>query len=245
MKYHQFRGISDDGFIRSSLFQEIDTGTFAQRLKRRGVKIIMGECSDEHFVYGTWRPPQNNLKSMVERLQADYSLEAIEALVRYHYPAGKLPAGCKSWQDAFGRLYAEIQIHALERGMADALVRHGAGDLLYRYRIEWRAQCCDKRWPKEWGVTHGTDMAIWFWGDGDQLSRKEKKVVKEAFHDNLAKFLRGENMDWGTEHPLQIRRLRRDGSVVCEDDARVERGVRVWNILKRVGFTGLSNNAKL
>jgi carboxylesterase type B len=246
LKYHQFRAVTDGSFVRHGLFNEIDTGIIARQMKRRGVKLIIGECRDEHFVYGTWRPPTNSFDSLFRRLQADYSLSACEALAKYYYPDGKLPTGCANWQDAFGRIYADVQIHHLERGMVEALVRHGAGDLIYRYRIEWRAQCCDKGWPKEWGVTHGTDMtSIWFWGNGEQLSKKEKKLVKNAFHDNFARFVKGEDLDWGTEHPLHIRRMASDGSVVCEEDPYLEDGLRVWNVLKKVGATGIPRNAKL
>lgn len=246
LKYHQFRAVTDGAFVRHTLFNEIDTGVFAARMKSRGIKLIMGECRDEHFVYGTWRPPADNFESLFTRLQADYSLSACEALAQYYYPGGKLPSSCANWQDAFGRIYADVQIHHLERGMVDALVRHGAGDLIYRYRIEWRAQCCDKGWPKEWGVTHGTDMtSIWFWGNGEQLGDGEKKMVKSAFHDNFAKFLKGEELQWGTRHPLHLRRMKPDGSVICEEDPYLEEGVRVWDVLKKVGATGVPKNAKL
>ncbi|KAF2276728.1 paraben-hydrolyzing esterase precursor [Westerdykella ornata] len=244
MKHHQFRAITDSAFVRPSLFHELNSGAFARKMKQRGVKLIIGECSDEHFVYGQWRPPANNLKSLFERLQADYSLPAVEAMVKYYFPDGKLPPGTPNWQNAFGKVYANMQIHALERGMLDALVRHGAGDLVYRYRIEYRARCCDKKWPKQWGVTHGTDMALWFWGNGEELSEEERKIVKEAFHDNLGRFLRGEEMEWGTE-PLHVRCLKADGTVRCEKDTGLEEGRRVWDLLKRAGAMGGMEKARL
>ncbi|KAF2468432.1 paraben-hydrolyzing esterase precursor [Lindgomyces ingoldianus] len=245
MKYHQFRATTDGSFVRHGLLNEIDSGIFAAQMKRRGVRLIIGECKDEHFVYGNWRPPKNNLDSLFRRLQADYPLAACETLIDHYYPNGKLPANCKTWQEAFGRIYADIQIHALERGMVSALTRHGAGHLIHRYRMEWRAQCCDKLWPRGWGVTHGTDMAIWFWGNEFSLSKKEKRLVKNAFHDNFASFLNGEDMDWGTEHPLHVRTLTSKGTVVCEEDERLDEGLRVWDVLKRVGATGNMLNAKL
>ncbi|KAH7135042.1 paraben-hydrolyzing esterase precursor [Dendryphion nanum] len=245
MRYHQFRGVTDGSFIRYDLMNEIDTGSFAQTMKRRNIKLIIGECRDEHNVYGTWRPPQNNIQSLFERLQADYPLEACQVLIDYYYPNQQLPPSCKSWQDAFGYIYADIQIHHLERGMVNALVRHGAGDLIYRYRMEWRAKCCDQRWPKEWGVTHGTDITIWFWGDGLQLSQDEKKLAKEAFHDNLTRFIKGEELEWGTAHPLHIRTLKPDGKVVCEADQWLDEGLRVWDVLKKTGATGKAKSARL
>lgn len=245
MKFHQFRGVTDSGFIRPSLLSDLDTGVFAERMKRRGVKLIMGECRDEHNVYGTWKTPANDSDSLYQRLQADYPLEACKALMEYYFPNRQLPTRYENWQDAFGYIYADIQIHHLERGMANALVQHGAGHLLYRYRMEWRAQCCDKGWPKEWGVTHGTDMAIWFWGAGERLSKREQVLVRRAFHTNLARYIKGENVEWGTEHALQLRTLKPDGSIVIEHDKWLEEGLTVWDILRKVGATGHPRESKL
>ncbi|KAL5418370.1 hypothetical protein PMIN03_001090 [Paraphaeosphaeria minitans] len=235
IKHHQFRGVTDNMFIREGLVEELDSGLVAARMKKRGIKLVMGECRDEHFAYGRWFPPQNSYDSLFERLQADYSLAACEALMNHYFPERSLPTAYNSWQDAFGHIYADIQVHHLERGMANALVAHGAGDLLYRYRIEWRAQCCDKDYPREWGVTHGTDMAIWFWGNNARLSKKEKVLVKKAFHDPLAKFLDNGKPQWGTEHPLQLRTLKPDGTIAIEEDAWLANSLKVWEILKQIG----------
>ncbi|KAJ4295623.1 hypothetical protein N0V90_007636 [Kalmusia sp. IMI 367209] len=238
IKHHQFRGVTDNAFIRDGLFEQLDSGVLASRMKQRSVKLIMGECRDEHFVYGEWHPPKDTYEGVFERLQADYPLAACEALMGLYFPERSLPTTYNSWQDAFGHIYADMQIHHLERGMASALVSHGAGDLLYRYRMEWRAQCCDKIYPRKWSVTHGTDMAIWFWGNGERLSKKEKILVKKAFHDQFASFLKSDDVQWGTEHPLQLRALKPDGTIAIEDDPWLAHGVKVWDILKNVGVTG-------
>lgn len=245
MKYHQFRGVTDGSFIRHGLLHELDTGIFAQRMLKRGIKLIMGECKDEHFVYGEWRPPANNYDSLFKRLQADYPLAACRALMDCYFPCKELPVYYRDWPSAFGYLYADVQIHHLERGMANALVQHGAGSLLHRYRIEWRAQCCDKTWPRDWGVTHGTDMAIWFWGSGERLSKNEQSIVRKAFHEQLARFVKGEEVHWGTQHALQLRTLKADGSVEIEDDKWFKQGLKVWEVLKKVGATGQARDARL
>ncbi|KAF1977303.1 paraben-hydrolyzing esterase precursor [Bimuria novae-zelandiae CBS 107.79] len=235
IKHHEFRGVTDGLFIREGLLDELDSGVFASRMKKRGVKLMMGECRDEHHVYGTWHPPHDSYEGVFERLQADYPVPACEALMKIYFPERSLPATYSSWQDAFGHIYADIQIHHLERGMANALVAHGAGDLLYRYRIEWRAQCCDKKYPREWGVTHGTDMAIWFWGNNERLSNEEKVLVKNAFHDQFARFLKGEEVHWDTEHSLQLRTLKPDGTIKIENDPWLAHSLKIWKILKDVG----------
>tara|TARA_R110002003_G_scaffold357_11_gene19171 strand:- start:18441 stop:19745 length:1305 start_codon:yes stop_codon:yes gene_type:complete len=245
MKLHQFRAVTDGSFVRHGLLDELNNGIFARLMKKRGVKLMIGECSEEHFVYGTWRPPTSGFDNMLHRLEADYSHEACKVLMSHYVPNRKLPSKYKSWQHAFGHIYADVQVHAFERGMLDALVKHGAGELIHRYRIEWRAKCVDNKFPKAWGVTHTSDMAIWFWGNGEKLRRGEKEVVKKAFHEPLRAFMKGEEMDWGSRHPLQIRTLKSDGSVSIEEDTRLEDGLVLWNALKKVGATGHLRESKL
>jgi carboxylesterase type B len=245
LKLHQFRAVTDGSFVRHGLLNELNHGTFAHRMMKRGLKLLIGECSDEHFVYGTWRPPSPGFDNMFHRLEADYRHDACKVLMSHYFPNRKLPSKYKSWQAAFGHIYADVQIHALERGMINALVKHGAGNLIHRYRIEWRANCVDKKFPASWGVTHTADMALWFWGNGESLNEVEKTVVAKAFHEPLSMFLAGEEMDWGTVHAMQIRTLKSDGTVAIEEDTRLQEGLVLWNALKKVGATGHMNESRL
>jgi carboxylesterase type B len=245
MKLHQFRAVSDGSFIRHGLLHELSNGAFARRMKQRGIRMMIGECSDEHFVYGSWLPPKPGYDNMLQRLEADYPREACKVLMSHYFPDRKLPPQYKSWQAAFGHIYADVQIHALERGMVDALVKHGAGDFIHRYRIEWRAACVDKKYPQSWGATHASDMAIWFCGNGDTLTPEEVKTCEEAFHVPLSAFLEGKQMDWGTQHVMQMRTLKSNGTVAIEEDTRLEEGLMLWNALKKVGATGQARDSKL
>ncbi|KAH7384660.1 Alpha/Beta hydrolase protein [Pyrenochaeta sp. MPI-SDFR-AT-0127] len=236
MELHQYRAVTDGSFVRYGLLEEINNGVFAQSLKRRGIQLIIGECSDEHFVYGTWRPPQSGYENMLRRLEADYPRKACKVLMNHYFPNRKLPPVYKTWQAAFGHIYADVQIHAFERGMVNTLIKQGAGDLIHRYRIEWRAKCVDKTMPKGWGASHGSDLAIWFFGNGSTLSEKEKRIVSEGFLDPLSRFLKGEQFDWGTQHAMQIRTLKSDGSLVIEEDTRLEEGLKLWDELKKAGL---------
>jgi carboxylesterase type B len=71
IKHHQFRAVTDGSFVRHGLLEELSNGIYAQRMNRRNVEIIIGECSDEHFVYGLWRPPKPGYDNMLHRLEAD------------------------------------------------------------------------------------------------------------------------------------------------------------------------------
>ncbi|KAF2757754.1 paraben-hydrolyzing esterase precursor [Pseudovirgaria hyperparasitica] len=233
MKIHQFRAVTDGEFVRPSLFEDIDRGEFATRMRKRGVQLMMGECKDEHFVYGEWRPPEDSFQGLYDRLQADYPRAACDALVKHFYPNGQLPSRSRDWCEEFGRIYADIQIHAMERGLANALDRFGAGDLVYRYRVEWRAKCVAL--PPEWGVTHTSDLAIWFWGDKAQLEDEEKTIAYESFVHPLSQFITGRVVSWGTQNVCQSRTLKADGSVEILDDADWERSLAIWRCLQAAG----------
>jgi carboxylesterase type B len=244
---HQFRAVTDGAFVRHNLLAELENGSFAAHMQRRRLTLLMGECADEHFVYGTWRPPAPGYGPLQRRLEADYPRAASAALMAHYFPAGALGTRHASWRAAFGHVYADVQIHALGRGLARALERNGAADLLLRYRIEWRAACVDRTVPRKFGVTHTSDMAIWFWGNGAELSSEEKKVVAEAFHEPLSRFLRGEDAQWGVQHGMLIRTLKQDGRVVVEEDEskRAEEGLGLWDALKRAGALGRVRESRL
>lgn len=245
MKLHQFRAITDSSFVRPNLLAELSNGIFAKRILARNLHLLIGECSDEHHVYGTWRPPKPGYQNMLLRLEADYPRAACHALMEHYFPARKLPPKYPTWQAAFGHIYADVQIHALERGMVLGLVRHGAGELVHRYRIEWRAGCVDAKVPRSWGATHGADMAIWFWGNGDNLAEGEKQVVRRAFHEPLSAFLKGGNGQWGAGSGMLVRVLKGDGNVVVEEDTRLDEGLELWEALRRCGAVGWAGEARL
>lgn len=251
MKISEYRATSDKAFVSKDLIANINGGDFARRMKARNVKLMNGECRDgrsaqlctqnwtdtdvEHFLYGTWRAPSRSYDAVRVRLIADYPEEVVNTLMS-HYCGGskEIPSGVKDWHDLFGRIYADMQVHCLERGFQQALVNGGLkpGTDLLRYRIEWRAACVADSFPKEFGVTHATDMAIWFWGldYGEGLSDDEKAVlgpVNKAF----AAFVKGKQVSWDTKTVRQMKRLGSDGTMdVCNDELWAE-GLKLWALV--------------
>jgi carboxylesterase type B len=255
LERHQFRPYTDSMFISTHLFRRIDDGWFGRQLEARRVRLMIGECRDEHFVYGCWHPPENDsLSSLRLRLEADYSPEICDALVELYYPTGQLPENCDNWRDAFGHLSADIQVHMLQRGFIDALTRGvsaaSAAQLVYRYRIEYRVKCVDKMLPLAWDVTHGTDLAMWFWGNGDILEDHEQTIVQKSLIEPMKRFVRGESLGddlrWNQTavKVSQAWRLRFDGHVDLWEDTMWDRGLRVWKALRDEDST-LKINANL
>ncbi|KAF4160883.1 hypothetical protein CNMCM6936_008641 [Aspergillus lentulus] len=251
IELHQFRPTSDGTFIDPSLFKSLDNGTFARKLAARNIRIMLGECRDEQSLYATWHPPQSNtLQSLHRRLLADYPRHIADALIKIYCPHGQLPPGCENWHtDAFGLIYADMQVHKTQRGLIHALAAGNAGHLLYRYRIEKRLRCADRTIPPSWGVTHATDQYLWFWGNGEALQADEKPMVREAFIDPLTRFVRGDadaDIGWGTGDYRQLRTLRPDGSVQICEDGLWDEAMRVWRALREVGEPdGGATSAKL
>ncbi|PYH93767.1 alpha/beta-hydrolase [Aspergillus ellipticus CBS 707.79] len=247
VELNQFRPTSDSTFIQSTLFQSFDTGAFARKLSARNVRIMLGECRDERNLYATWFPPQNNLPSLHERLLADYPRPVVDTLIKLYYPDGRLPADCDNWDtDAFGRIYADMQVHKMQRGLIHSIASGGASHLLSRYRVEYRLKCADKTIPPSWGVTHATDQYIWFWGNGELIDPEEKPIIRRALIDPFIKFVHGEaDIQWGTTDHRDIRTLKPDGSVQIVKDAFWDDAIRVWKALREVGEPDHASAAKL
>lgn len=244
MALHQFRAVTDGVFIKSSLFPSIQNGTFAKKLLASNTKVMIGDCASEHHIYALHRPPTlPSAQNLYKRFLADYPKAICRALGEYYSPNGKLPKGCKTWKEAFGKIYADVQIHATQRGFIDALYRHGAGILVFRYRIDWRSETV--RTPKKFGATHGADMAIWFFGDEKMLHERERTVVKEGFVDYLARFVKGERLEgWEGMKADEARRLKGDGTIDTWQDDKWEEGLNVWKAIMDAGTHGESGEEK-
>ena len=247
---HQFRPTTDSAFIPPTLFESLDNGEFARELAARNVRIILGECRDEHYLYSIWFPPvENSISALRRRLVADYPRHVVDALMKLYYPDSRLPPDCNTWDaDAFGRIYADMQVHKLQRGLVYSLATHGASHLLHRYRIEYRPKCVDKHIPPQWGVTHSSDLSIWFWGNGDVLEPEEKDVIQKALLDPLVKLVNGQaDLGWGTTNYREVRRLKPDGTLEIWNDSMWDDGLHVWKVLREIRqSTGLDpGNAKL
>ncbi|BCS29100.1 putative carboxylesterase [Aspergillus puulaauensis] len=243
---HEFRPTTDNTFIPNNLFHTLDNGVLASKLVARNIHIITGECRDEHFLYGTYRRPfKNTFGYLRARLLADYPRPVVDALMKTYYPNGTLPRNCKDWtSDAFGRIYADMQIHAMQRGFIYALTNPITGNpavgaqvdkLIHRYRMEYRLKCADRSAPPEWGVTHATDQYIWFWGNGDIVLPDEKAIIRKAVIDPFIRLVHGEqDLGWGTSSHREMRTLKPDGSVEIWRDELWDDAVSTWKALREV-----------
>ncbi|CZT22357.1 related to triacylglycerol lipase V precursor [Ramularia collo-cygni] len=233
MKISEFRALSDGHFISKTIIADINSGDFARRMKARGITLMNGECEQEHSLYEAWRTPTESYEAVYTRLCGDYPEAVVRKLMDYYCGKSRaLPGGARNWADAFGKLYANMQVHCLERGFHAALEKGGLtfGKDVLRYRFNWRVSGLDAVYPPSWGVTHATDMAIWLFGldcDGG-LTDDERRILR-PWNEAFAAFVRGDEVNWGTNHVKQMRRLRADGVTDIWVDDRWEEGLEVWS----------------
>nr|RBQ97398.1 hypothetical protein FVER53263_12634 [Fusarium verticillioides] len=246
MRISEFRVLADDAFYPLDLMDKINNGEFAKRMKIRGIRLMNGECESEHIMYCRWRTPQESYSAVYQRLLADFSPEVTQKIMEHYCGSSEnLPVGYKNWEEFFGRVYANIQVHYLQRGFHNALFTGGleAGRDVFRYRFERRLDCVAEKIPSEWGVTHLTDIPVWLWGCGytNGLDDQEKKWLK-GWNEGFAVFVNGDEVNWGTKNPKDMRRWRRDGKTdVCEDNSW-EDGLKFWRLVNS-GHRGTEGKA--
>ncbi|KAL1590014.1 hypothetical protein WHR41_01391 [Cladosporium halotolerans] len=235
MKISEFRALTDDTFIARDLISNINSGDFASKMRARGITLINGECRDEHNLYRNWRIPSNSYSSVYTRLCGDYPERVVSKLMHHYcHRRQSLPSGYTDWQNLFGHIYADIQVHHLERGFQNALFKGGLkpGKDVLRYRFDRRLKCVDDSVPVEWEVTHSTDVPIWFWGTdyAPGMTEQEKAWLK-GWNEGFAAFVKGESVNWGPTTPKQMRRWRSDGETDVWEDDRWEQGLEVWELV--------------
>lgn len=240
MKISEFRVLADGTFISRSLSSLVESGDFAQRMKSRAITLLSGECRDEHSIYYFWRTPQDSSDSVYTRLCAEYPEKIVIKLMRYYCgnpkdDAYELPAGYKDWRDFFGRIYANLQVHHSQRGFQNALFRHGLqpGKDVLRYRLDRRLACIDETMPIEWGVTHSSDIPVWFWGFdvASGLTSEEKQWLR-GWNQGFAAFVKGDVVEWGPTKAKEMRRWRSDGQTDVWEDDLWEKGLEAWAVVQ-------------
>jgi carboxylesterase type B len=235
MTISEFRALADGHFYPQDLVRNINNGDFARRMKSRNITLLMGECKEEHASYRGWRTPENTYSGVYTRLSGEYSERVAQKLMeQYCGLTQSLPSCYKDWQDLFGYIYADIQVYHLERGFLNALFQGGLkpGKDVLRYRFDRRLECVAEIIPIEWGVTHATDVPIWFWGQNLSSGlTDQEKIWLGDWNRDFAAYVDGKTANWGLSKPNEMRRWRSDGETDVWEDDKWERGLRVWEIL--------------
>ncbi|ESZ96305.1 hypothetical protein SBOR_3360 [Sclerotinia borealis F-4128] len=231
MKQVFIRPFLDGKFISKDLFPSIYDGSFGKRMKELGIRTIIGDLTQEFQVYKNVFPPSSH-ETLVNRLSWDYPQSIVKVICEKYKPDHASPnPPATYWIDIFGKLYADLQVHSTMRGFLESISSHVPLHNIHRCKIDWRTESVDKRYPKEFGATHGTDMSIWFFGNGDSLTEREKELLKEWLKPMIA-FINGEDVDWGTRSIKDVRILTSDGKIEIREDEIYEEKLELWKLVK-------------
>ncbi|KAF8851792.1 carboxylesteras-like protein [Acephala macrosclerotiorum] len=244
MRQKFFRPILDGDFMSEDLFPSIFDGRFSKCLKDLGIQTIIGDLTQEFYLYKNVYPP-TSYDSLVERLSWDYPRHVAVAITApYKSSPSSESRSTEYWKDVFGKLYADMQIHSSMRGYLNSISGTLPLSNIHRYRIDWRTVSVNKRLPKQLGAAHGTDMSIWFFGNGDGLTQAEKVLIKEWL-EPVAAFIQGKPIDWGTTTLQQVRSITKDGEIKIGDDDSWEDKLPLWELTKQVTKTVQLSKPKL
>jgi len=228
LKQQFFRPILDGTFMSETLFRDIFSGHFGRKMKELGIHIMTGDLTQEFHLYKNVFPPTSH-EDLIDRLSWDYPHYIAEAVCAPYKLLSKTSPS--DWPEIFGRLYADMQIHATMRGLVQSLSQQLPLSHIHRYQIDWRTLSVDKRLPSEHGATHGTDMSIWFFGNGDTLTASETVLIKDWLKP-LGSFIRGDSIAWGTTSLNQIRCITSRGKIEIRQDELWEEKLKLWNQIK-------------
>jgi carboxylesterase type B len=162
LENHTFRPITDEAIIKSGMVEYKKGGQFAAEFKKRGMRMLIGEVSEEHTLYASYNAPQEgNIESL--RLQiGNYYAPATTDRIIQHYT---LPTtdDASAWQEIFGRIIADGQVLAPSRGLAQDLFKHDVPlQDIWRYRVAKRLSfITDSVAPISFGVSHAADKPWW------------------------------------------------------------------------------------
>lgn len=255
LKMHTFRTSTDNDFLSSDFLQSLHDGSFSALLAEHGVRLILGEVSDEALLYKLVNPPSNR-EDMLVQMGNYYPKHVVDRLMTltnvYDIPdEHKEDANSEQvkerYRDVFARIVADMQVHASERGLTKCLVAppDGAAQVpeVMRYRIAWRAKALDKHINPEVGVCHAGDTPIW-WMSGFRAGFDEEDKEKTLeFLKPFGEFLEGKpwvsGVGKGEDGAKKIGRYLDERGVTHEvvDDKLWEKGMQVWSSV--AGVQGL------
>lgn len=225
-----YRAVTDGAWADKTFMQDIVTGALGKTLARRRVRVMIGENKEENNYYAQIGPP-NDYIGLIKRLAVEFPAVNATRLASLYAPGGKLPKQYKNWQDIFGDVYADCQIHLTGRGFLNGIKDHVDPANVFRYRIYRRVKAADALTPPDLGVTHTSDMFIWFVGSGKQIQPEEKATVN-AWVRPVKDFLAGERVDWGCTGAKDLRIIREETwGIATEPDPLWAHYMHIWKRL--------------
>ena len=243
LKMHTFRTSTDGDFVSREYLKTIHDGSFAARLAKNGVRIMLGEVCDEALLYKLVNPP-STYTGLVTQVQNYYPKKVVDKLLTltdvYDIPEKDEKGAEERFADVFSEIVADMQVHAATRGLTQNLLMPADKTTktpeILRYRIAWRAKSLDEYVMPEVGVCHAADNPIW-WLSGCRagFDEKDRKAVLQ-FLEPFGQMLEGKAWKSGKTDASKIDRFLDNDGVVHEsiDDPLWDKAMLVCKAIAEV-----------
>lgn len=230
LKMHTFRAVTDDKFVSSQLIKELNNGQFTERLIKKNIRLLIGEVDNEAWKYSMLNTPvsKDDLKVQVENY---YPSTIVEPLLTKYPEFEALEESDPDFNEKlriiFGEITSDGQVYASERGFISKLVFFNyPSELIYRYRISYRAKFLDKILSPEHKVIHALDTTLWFY-QIKEYSDSEISIAKN-WMDPYLEFLNFETVTkWQSGDYRKFNLLKANGDIEYAIDNLWERGIEV------------------
>jgi len=216
LKTPTFRAVLDDKFITKDIIKYIYSGELADRFRTRHMKLLIGEVEHEEIMYRLGAPSTHD--ALLPGLQNYYRSSVAQALVE-HYTKSHTDVA-----DMFTGIVTDVQVRATTRAFSKLLVEGGvASKDVMRYRISLPIKGIDESMAPEQRaifsgkVPHAFDFLHWFYIRRVGFTQEEDKAIREWL-EPFAKFIRGEDVTWGTSDVTQFRHLTEDAKIEIVQD---------------------------
>jgi hypothetical protein len=180
------------------------------------MKLLIGEVEHEEIMYRLGAPTEQ--AGLLPGLENYYRSSVAQALVE-HYTKSHTDVG-----DKFTGIVTDVQVRATTRAFSKFLVEGGVpGEDVMRYRISLPIKGIDETMAPEQRavfsgkVPHAFDFLHWFYIKRVGFTEAEDKAITEWL-EPFAKFIKGEDVTWGTSDVTQFRHLTEDAKIEIVQD---------------------------
>lgn len=233
LSMHTFRAVTDGNFISPDIIKDLVSGKFAKMMVDRGIKVLSGEVDNEGLKYSLLNTPQT-IEDLPIQVENYYPRHVADELLKV-YSADELdpadPDLKESLRKKYGAIIGDGQVYASQRGFLQKLVDNGyPEDMIYRYRVSYRADWLDKHISEDMKVPHACDFHVWFYDLREGYTEKEREII----HSWLLPYLQFLNFEddiqgWQHDDVTKLRYFKRDGSEEYVEDPVWDWGCKVAN----------------
>ncbi|KAL3474300.1 Alpha/Beta hydrolase protein [Aspergillus californicus] len=232
LKNHTFRPVTDDRFILPGFAEYHRSGAFAEKFKKRHLRILIGEVLNEETLYATYNSPEEaGLEALRHQVSNYYAPSTTDRILEsYELPTSN---SVSEWKTLFGNIISDGQVRAPSRWLTYNLVSHGVALRdIWRYQIAYRLSfITEKVAPLDFGVAHAMDKPFWNFAILHGPTPAERVLMEDWIEAFVAFVHDDEEYDFGTQSIEEMKVATPEGKIEIQKDLSWDRLVHLGEVL--------------